>query len=374
MRSRPCGHVTTLPWADGVAAPRVDVDLAAIGHNARTLVRRLGDRGVDVTAVTKAVRGAPEVARVLVEAGVAGLGDARIENIERMRLAGIDARMTLIRSPMVSQADRVVLHADASLNTEVAVVAALSAAATRLGRVHGIVLMVELGDLREGIMPVDLEQAARVVVDLPGVTLDGIGTNLACQSGVVPDTTNMAALSRLTASIESACGVALEVVSGGNSASLDWALDTDPIGRVNDLRLGESILLGRQPLDRRPLADLRTDAVTVVAEVIESKVKPAQPWGHVARTSFGPPLQRDGSGVVHQALLAIGEQDVDPAGLVAPAGVQVVGASSDHLVVTSALPLQVGTEVRFEPDYAAMLRAMTSPYVAQHFLTGARAA
>lgn len=135
-----------------MTAPRIDVDLAAIGHNARTLVARLGTRGVAVTAVTKAVRGAPEVARVLVEAGVGGLGDARIENIERMRRAGIRARMTLIRSPMMSQVDRVVAHADASLNTELEVVA-LSAAAIRHGRGHGIVLMVELGTCARGSCP-----------------------------------------------------------------------------------------------------------------------------------------------------------------------------------------------------------------------------
>lgn len=205
-------------------------------------------------------------------------------------------------------------------------------------------------------MPADLEQAVRIVADLPGVTLDGIGTNLACQSGVVPDTANMAALSQLVTSIESRCGVAFEVVSGGNSASLDWVQDAEGVGRVNDLRLGESILLGRQPLDRRRLPDLRTDAVAIVAKVIESKVKPAQPWGQFARTSFGPPAIRTRSpasqgrhDVVHQSLLAIGEQDVDPSGLVGPPGVQVVGPSSDHLVVTSNAFLQVDAECGSSP-------------------------
>ena len=47
---------------------------------------------------------------------------------------------------------------------------------------------------------------------------------------------------------------ALAVVSGGNSANLDWALATDDVGRINELRLGESILLGTEPLHRHPIA------------------------------------------------------------------------------------------------------------------------
>src|SRR6187401_2741246 len=112
-----------------MSAPRVEVDLDKVGHNARTLVDRLGRRGVSVTGVTKATLGSPEVARTLVDAGVARLGDSRVENLERLRRAGVDAAMTLIRSPMPSQVDRVVAAADTSCNTEVVLLRALDAAA-----------------------------------------------------------------------------------------------------------------------------------------------------------------------------------------------------------------------------------------------------
>ena len=352
-----------------MSAPRLEIRLDRIHHNARTLVERLSLRGIGVTGVTKATLGSPEIARVLLDAGVSRIGESRVENIERLRHAGLSCPMTLIRSPMLSQVDRVVAHADVSLNTELDVIGALSAAAGRQGRRHGIVLMVELGDLREGILPDELEAVARRTLGLPHIELRGIGTNLACQSGVSPDRRNMDELSALAASLESALGLELDVVSGGNSANLDWALGGDDVGRVDDLRLGESILLGCEPLRRRPIDGLHTDAVTVVGEVIESRTKPTMPWGEINQTAFGPAPDRPDHGPTCRVILALGRQDVDPSGLQAPEGLEILGASSDHLVLDagSAHPA-VGSEVRFQVDYSALVRAMTSPFLRRVFV------
>ncbi|MGZ7011544.1 MAG: alanine/ornithine racemase family PLP-dependent enzyme [Acidimicrobiales bacterium] len=347
-----------------MTAPRLEVRLDRIHHNAGTLVRRLGERGVSVTGVTKATLGSPEIAGELVRAGVTSIGESRIENIEALRRAGVTAPMTLIRSPMLSQAARVVEHADVSLDTELDVLDRLSTFAQLQGRRHGVILMVELGDLREGILPRDLESVVRQTLRFPNLDLLGVGTNLACQSGVAPDDRNMGELSALASSLESKLGVRFAVVSGGNSANLDWVLGTDDVGRINDLRLGEAILLGCEPLRRRPIDGLHTDAFTLVAEVIEVKSKPTLAWGEINETAFGPqPLAPD-RGSLPRAILALGRQDVDPAGLVAPEGMTILGASSDHLVVDPGRAwLKVGSEVRFQLDYRALLGAMTSPFV-----------
>lgn len=349
-----------------MSAPRLDIDLEKIEHDARILVSRLATRGIQVTGVTKATLGSPDVARAMLRAGVPGLGDSRIENIERMRRAGIAAPMTLLRSPMMSQAERVVAHADVSFNTELDVISELSRAAKASGRDHAVVLMVELGDLREGILPGDLETTARKAVRFPNIHLKGIGTNLACRSGVVPDDRNMAELSGLAESLEAALGSSLEIVSGGNSGSLGWALGESDAGRIDDLRLGESILLGCEPLHRQPIDGLHDDSITLVAEVIESKVKPSRPWGELAQAAFGdtaPPADR---GDILQTILAVGRQDVEPEGLRPPPGMQVLAASSDHLIVDAGdSPLPVGAEVRFRLNYSALVRAMTSPGVAK---------
>jgi predicted amino acid racemase len=243
---------------------------------------------------------------------------------------------------------------------------------------HGVLLMVELGDLREGILPIDLEAIVQLTLALPNLQLLGLATNLGCQHGVAPDASNMAALSALTSAQEARFGIRLPWCSGGNSANLPWlAAGGDP-GRINHLRLGEALLLGREPLSRNAIPGLHTDAITLVAEVIESKRKPMRPWGTRQRSSFdhrpaAPAPDGEACGDAEPALalrsiLALGEQDADPASLSAP-GLVIEGASSDHLIVSGATPaLAVGDEQRFQIGYSSLLRAMTSPFVERCFV------
>jgi predicted amino acid racemase len=347
-----------------VTAPRIETDVDKLERNTRTLVDRLIPAGIRVTGVTKAVLGSPEIGAAMLRGGASGLGDSRVPNLDR--LAGLDRSVlrTLIRSPMLSQTRRVVAVADVSLNTEFAVLAALDCAAFDAKRTHGIVLMIELGDLREGIALVDAPEAVRVVLAHPSLRLVGIGANLACQNGVVPDDRNMGVLSGLADDIEALHGISLDVVSGGNSANLDWALGTDEVGRIDELRLGEAILLGVDPLYRTPISGLHTDAFTLIAEVIEVATKPAQPWGDRGQAAFGEAPVRTGGGTVRQAILALGRQDVDLEGLQPPAGITILGMSSDHLVVEIGdHTVEVGDEIDFGVAYGALVQAMTSPFV-----------
>ena len=350
-------------------APELKIDLNKVFYNASTLVARLKSKGIAVTGVTKAFLGAPQIARILLRAGVSSLGDSRIENIECMRDSGILEQIMLIRSPMISQVDRVVASADISFNTEIDVVAALSIAARRAGKTHGVVLMVELGDLREGIMPEHVGAAVRAVRSMSNIKFMGLGTNLACRSGVSPDNRNMSELSALASSIPQTEQRSPLMVSGGNSSNLSWLLSGGEVGRINNLRLGEAILLGREPLQRAPICGLFTEAISLTAEVIESKVKPKKPWGNIAQSAFASqPASRD-FGNINQAIVAIGRQDVDPEGLQPQTGIQVLDASSDHLVLNAGdQKLSVGSFVSFLPNYSALLRAMTSPHITKSFI------
>ncbi|GEL96469.1 alanine/ornithine racemase family PLP-dependent enzyme [Cellulomonas terrae] len=351
-----------------MTAPRIEIDLAAIEHNTRVLVDRLAARDVRVTGVTKATLGSPAVAAAMVRGGVAALGDSRVENLARLDLSG---PRTLIRSPMISQAAQVVRTATTSLNTEPAVIAALDDAATQANVRHDVILMVELGDLREGIAVDDVATAARVVLTSRSLRLRGLGANLACQNGVVPDDTNMGVLHALVDRTELHHGVTLDVVSSGNSASLDWALTTAHVGRTTELRLGEAILLGTEPLGRTPIAGLGTDAFTLVGEVIEVTHKPTRPWGRQAQAAFGAPPEATARGTRRQAIVALGRQDVDLDGLVPPGGIRVLGMSSDHLVLdVGDHRVAVGDELRFRLGYGALVRAMTSPFVTRVATSG----
>ena len=201
----------------------------------------------------------------------------------------------------------------------------------------------------------------------------GIGTNLGCQNGIAPNAVNMTELSRLANALERRFAVRLPWCSGGNSANLPWLAAGGEPGRINHLHLGEALLLGREPLGRTAIPGLHTDAITLVAEVIETKRKPSQPWGKRRRTSFSAeplvPLPAREPGEENRVLLALGEQDVDPAGLSPPPGMTIRGASSDHLVIgCRGKPPQVGDEQRYQLSYSALLRAMTSPFVSRCFV------
>ena len=347
--------------------PRIDVDLRKIRHNTRTIVERLKGRGIRVTAVTKAVCGHPAIAQAMLDGGAAGLAEARLSNVKRLRQAGVTCPITLIRTPMLCQVDGVVQACEASYNTEMAVIAALATAARRQNTVHDIILMVEMGDQREGIMPHDVGHMGQQVVDMPGVTLKGIGANFACLNGLAPTAAKMRALSALANDVEGQCGPIIGTVSGGNSVNLPWAFGACATGRINDLRIGEAILLGVDPITGDQIGDMYRDAFTLVAEVIETDAKSAHPLvgnsDHtLARIRLVPDISK-----ITRIILAIGHQDTDAAGLSMPTGNTLIGATSDHLVIgTKDAALCVGSEMRFQMSYGALMRAMAAPDIQIH--------
>jgi predicted amino acid racemase len=72
---------------------------------------------------------------------------------------------------------------------------------------------------------------------------------------------------------------------------------------------------------------------------------------------------------MRRAILALGMQDVDISAIKSRVKVNVLGASSDHLILDARdSGLEVGVEVRFDVNYGALLRAMTSPYVEKVYL------
>ena len=181
----------------------------------------------------------------------------------------------------------------------------------------------------------------------------------------MPDDRNMGILTGLADDVEALHGISLDVVSGGNSANLSWALHTHDVGRIDELRLGEAILLGVDPLYRTPIPGLHTDAFTLIAEVIEVASRNRLNPGEIAlRRRSARRRPATGSRTVHQAILALGRQDVDPDGLQPPEGITILGMSSDHLVVdVGDHAVAVGDEIDFGVGYGALVRAMTSPFV-----------
>ncbi|MDA8626036.1 alanine racemase [Flavobacteriaceae bacterium] len=345
-------------------SPRIEISLDKIAKNAQFLKNHYGSKGITIIGVTKAVCGNPEIAQVLVKSGITILADSRMTNIIKMRSAGINAQFLLLRTPLRSELKEVVKYADISHNTELSIITELSTIAISQGVIHKIILMVELGDLREGILPSNLNDIITKIKQLKGVDLVGIGTNLACFGGVIPDDKNMASLSDLIEDIEKELNLNFTFVSGGNSANYNWFQATKNVRRISHLRIGESIFLGVEPVYGKQIPGLFKDAFTLVAEIIESNTKPSIPSGSVGRDAFGKiPIFTD-QGQINRVIVGLGQQDVAVTGLTPRLPIEVLGASSDHLIINSKQSkLEVGTTLKFDMNYAALVSSMTSPYV-----------
>jgi predicted amino acid racemase len=301
--------------------------------------------------------------------GVSSLAESRLKNVHRLREADISAEVMLLRLPALSEVDEVVRLTQVSLNSQVETVRALSRAAQAYGVTHQVILMLETGDRREGVMPEEAVDAARGMLKLSGVELVGIGTNLSCIGGVLPTQKNTRLLVDVTRDVERALGIRFRVISGGHTANLALIDRGEMPPRVNQLRIGEAILLGVDSTGNWPLPCPYQDAFNVVAEVVEIDVKPSMPEGTITVDAFGRTPHWEDHGLRRRAILAMGEQDLRIDGLRPKrSGVTLVGASSDHAVVdvTEAdPPVCLGDEIEFDPIYAAVATGMASFGVTQ---------
>lgn len=346
----------------------VIVDLRKVTENTRRVVDSMP--GIDVVAVTKVACGSPEVARAMLAGGASALADSRPENLAGLRAAGIDAHLWLLRAPTPALAEETVRLADVSLASELDTLAALDAAAARLGVSHEVVVMVDVGDLREGLMPAELPGFLERASALAHIDVIGIGTSLTCYGGIVPTAENMGELVRLADEASVQLGRPL-LVSGGMSSSIELAVGGYMPAGVTNLRIGETILLGVSTVSREPVLGLHADAITLAAPVIECKLKPSVPIGEIAQDAFGGVPDFEDKGMRRRAVLAIGRQDVPPTGLVpVDPRVRVLGASSDHLIVdVHDLPAApaIGEAIGFVPTYAGTLALFTSAYVRKEY-------
>ncbi len=350
-----------------MAGPTALVDIDKIEHNSRAVTELCRDHGIEVTAVTKVTCGMPQVARALLRGGATGIGESRLENIHRLRANGIFADMMLLRIPPLSGTEEIVRSADISLNSELSVIRSLSRSARDQGIVHNVIMMIDLGDLREGFWPDDVLPAAREIVELPNLKLKGVGTNLTCYGGVIPTPDNMQRLVDWAHRIEDATGTGIDIISGGNSSSLPLVRSGKMPEEVNHLRIGEGILLGRETIHREPWPGTVQDAFRLEAEIIELKEKPSVPIGETGQDAFGNTPTFEDRGDILRAILNVGREDVDVEGLLpADEHLSILGASSDHLLLDVSAhggQLQVGSTLEFTLTYSALLAAMTSSYV-----------
>ena len=347
--------------------PQLEFDLALLRSNADAVISRCRGMGIRVCGVVKGVDGLPEAARVLRAAGAEELGTSRLEQVAKCRAAGVPGPWLLIRIPGLTELPDVVALCETSLQSEWPTLLALEEECLRQNKTHRVIVMTDLGDLREGFWDKDelVDVCERVERDLPHVQLAGIGVNLTCYGSTKPTPEKMNELVGLARRVEQRIGRKLEIVSGGATSSftlVHWG--TMPAG-VNHLRIGEAILLGKDlqvDWGIRDMDYLHMDALTLRAEVVEVKDKPTYPIGEFAIDAFGRKPVYEDRGIRRRAILALGRADVGELESLIPRepGLTVIGGSSDHCIVdVEDCPrrLQVGDIVEFSLCYSHMLYA-----------------
>lgn len=347
------------------------IHLSRLFHNANVLNAMMDRAGIELVGVTKAVCGDPQIAKQFLRAGIKTLGESRLRNLEKM--GALPGKRMLLRLPALSETDQVVAAADISIISEVQTAERLSQSALAQSRGHDVILMVDLGDLREGIFFEDeIYAAAADIIDLSGITLRGIAANFCCLYGVRPTRENMAALERIKLTIEQLGGAKLCVISGGNSSSLHMLMQGELPPFINQLRVGDALLCGHETAFGKPIQGMHASCFQLRAEIIELNDKPTAPVGEIGVNGFGEAPAFEDRGVRRRAICDVGRQDLEFDQLICEDdAISVIGGSSDHLVLDiedSKTEYRLGDMLTFDLTYAGVVRAMSSDYLKRHYL------
>ena len=344
--------------------PKLVIDLHKLRTNIEKIQNMCRSQGVEIAGVIKGCTGLLPCAEQFERAGCAFIASSRLEQLEPLREAGIQAPLMMVRIPMLSEAEDVVRICDYSLNSEVEVLKALNVQARLQDREHNVILMADCGDLREGFWDKDemVEVAQMVENDLRNLHLAGVGVNVGCYGSIVATAEKLQELVDVAERIEEKIGRELEIISGGATSSLMRVIDGDLPPRINMLRVGEGILLAYDlpHLYGYELEGTYEDTFRLRAEVIEVKDKPSHPVGEIGYDAFGHQVQYEDRGIRRRALLGIGKCDYgDPDELVCCLeGAEVLGASSDHTILDIQdvkQNIKVGDVIEFVVKYSTLV-------------------
>ena len=349
--------------------PSLEINLRHLNDNVKCVVKKCNEKGINVAGVIKGTTGLLPCVKEFENGGVSQIASSRMEQLIDVAEAGTDLPLMLIRIPMLSEVEDVIKYTDISLNSERKTLEKLNQVACEKGKVHKVVLMADLGDLREGFWDKDefVETAEFVENDLDNLHLYGIGTNLGCYGSVLATEEKLDELAMLAEKVEKHIGRELECISGGATSSFMRVLDGDMPSKINHLRIGEQILLARD-LDvfyGYDVSDMHQDVYTVKAEVIEVKTKPSHPVGEIAVDAFGQKQTYVDRGMRKRAILALGKVDIGGFDEIFPKeeGIEILGGSSDHTLLDVEdfnRELEVGDILSFGIDYASLVYLTSS--------------
>lgn len=342
--------------------PQIHINLKKFERNLRFLSSLFHAEDRSVMAVSKVFLADPKLIEIINQTDIEYIADSRIENLRQIKT---NKPKVMLRIPAISEAFDVVSVCDISLNSEFKIIEALNQESQKQHKIHKIILMFDIGDLREGIYYQNFElDLIKKIKNLSHIELYGIGTNLTCFGGVIPSVETYQKLIQLKGQIESKYGNTLKIVSGGNSSAILMLKRHELSPYINNFRIGEAFVLGRETAYGTHIEGMADDVFTLSAEIVELKDKPSMPEGELGLDAFGKKVEFLDRGMMRRAILNVGKQDTDVFDLIPPDGVEILGGSSDHLIVNlHDKSYKLGDQIIFKLTYGSLLRLMTSPYI-----------
>ena len=351
--------------------PLLEINKSKIRSNIETISNLCKKLDIKLTGVTKGCDALREINDLLIEEGIQSIASSRIYHLKAYKDKTIESM--LLRLPMLDEIEDVIQYVDVSLNSEMLALEALNKEAIKHKKLHKVLLMVDLGDLREGCWnEKELLDLALFAESSQGLHLYGLACNLSCYGSVKPTIKNMNKLVEAAEAVEKHIQRKLEIISGGATSTIPLLVNNQLPKRINHLRVGESILLGRDLSEfYECVLPLENDTFVLKAQLIELKEKPSYPIGEKVVDAFGnSPLYKD-HGIQKRGILAIGKQDFGSHDKLIPRdnNVKLIGSSSDHLIVDLTLTdYQLGDIVSFEMYYQSMLYLCLSNDITKSFV------
>jgi len=344
--------------------PVLEVNLKKVHENIKSMVDLCSSQGIGISGVVKGFDALPEVAKQFENAGCTHIASSRMDQLIKLKKYGFEKPFMMIRVPMFSEIKELVEFVDISTNSEIETLDRIQEECKLQGKKHKVILMLDLGDLREGFIDEEefVSLAEYVENNLNNVELHGVGTNLGCYGSIMPSVDNLGKLCSIAERIEEKINRRLEIISGGGTTSLPLLMDGKMPKRVNNLRVGEGILLA-QDLEEYwgyDMKHMHKDIFVLKAQVVEVKYKPTHPIGEIFIDAFGEKPTYEDNGTRKRALLAVGKQDFGLHDKLIPLkkGVKIVGSSSDYLIIDVGdceVETKVGDVLDFIMYYPAMM-------------------
>lgn len=345
-------------------------------ENYHLLDKLFNEHQIEWGVVSKLFCGSETYLKEIIDLGVQQICDSRITNLKTIKSLNPEIETVFIKPPAKRYIANVVKYADASFNSEFETIRMLSEEAGRQNKVHKVIIMIELGELREGVMRDEFVEFYEKVFRLPNIEIAGLGTNLSCMYGVLPSQDKLLQLCLYEQLIEAKFDKVIPYISGGTSVTVPMISKGLLPKGINHFRIGEALFLGTNAYNDENELNLHQDVFKVYAEIIELREKPSIPDGELGLNMEGESVVFDDAedntssirAIIDVGLLDVDENHIKPTS----EHLRIVGSSSDMMVVDLGENLEdyrVGSLIEFTSDYMGILRLMNCDYVGKRVET-----